>query len=148
MVREHITTLLLACATLSASSLACQGDLLVDTNAPSEQTPGVEQGAPESQRGSEPGDEGAPDGPRFASRDFSASPGIRRLSAIEYRHTVRDLTGVELDRALPAGLVVEGHGQIAGAQKIGYEDVARYVALAEQIASSCDASIQGAERLW
>jgi hypothetical protein len=70
-------------------------------------------------------------------RAFDTSPGLRRLTRTEYAHTVFDLLGVTIDPAqTPHEQVVDSHGQIAGAQKTGYEDNELFVQLALQAADS------------
>ncbi|MDZ4694940.1 MAG: DUF1592 domain-containing protein [Deltaproteobacteria bacterium] len=67
---------------------------------------------------------------------FSTGPGLRRLTRTEYAYTVEDLLGFKAERStLPAELIVQSHGFIAGAQKIGYEDNEKYYTVADKAAT-------------
>lgn len=78
----------------------------------------------------------------LAPGQFSTSPGLRRLTQTEYVHAVTDLLGVSPERAaLPRELVVHGHGQIAGAQRIGYDDSNKYLEAADAVAARAAAGL-------
>ncbi len=67
--------------------------------------------------------------------EFITSPQLRRLSQNEYRHSVADLfADPTLDAQVPLELVLSGHSQIAGAQKVGYDDSNAFLGAAELIA--------------
>ncbi len=81
-------------------------------------------------------------GPAAPQSDFTTSAELRRLTRVEYTNTVFDLLGVDLsaeDR--PKELLVQGHSEIAGAQKIGYEDTSQYLGLADKVATAAAAKI-------
>lgn len=72
---------------------------------------------------------------------FSDASTLRLLTPREYRNTVRDLLGVNVDPArLPDATSIEGHGKIAGVQAIGYDEVDGYYAVAADVAEEVVAS--------
>ena len=89
------------------------------------------------QRALEPSDDD--DAPPATSNDraFSTSPGIRRLTQIEYKKSVEFLTGVDAGPLnVPREFIQSHHSQIAGAQKVGYADVERFALVAQEIAQA------------
>ncbi|MEO1302731.1 MAG: DUF1588 domain-containing protein [Myxococcota bacterium] len=72
---------------------------------------------------------------------FSDASTLRLLTPREYTNTVRDLLGVNVDtQRLPDSTPIEGHGKIAGAQAIGYDEVDAYYAVASEVAAAVVAS--------
>lgn len=94
-------------------------------------TGGLGQGAIDpTDSNAKPGEEVASSG-----RTFSTSPGIRRLTQVEYKRSVESLTGASTaDLSVPEEFINAHHSQIAGAQKVGYTDVERFALIAEGIA--------------
>ncbi|MEM9072722.1 MAG: DUF1588 domain-containing protein [Myxococcota bacterium] len=86
-----------------------------------------------------------PDGPTRGEDglpDYRHSPGVRVLTQREYRNAVADLLGVELARTeAPAEQVVAGHGQIALAQAVGYDEVDSFYELGVQAAEEAVATL-------
>lgn len=88
------------------------------------------------------GDDGAANqagtgGTSQAPSDYTKSSEIRRLTRAEYTNTVFDLLGVDVsadDR--PKELVIQGYSEIAGAQKVGYEDSNAFLNLGDKVASA------------
>ncbi len=75
-----------------------------------------------------------------ASLEHSA--GLRRLTRVEYQNTVHSLLGADVSRdVLPKETLVEGHGQIAAAQKTGYEDIDAYYAQGDGVAVQVEATL-------
>lgn len=72
-----------------------------------------------------------------------SSPGIRLLTQREFRNSVRDLLGVELELdSIPREQLVDGHGHISAGQGAGLQDVEVYYELglraAERAVSELD----------
>lgn len=75
-------------------------------------------------------------GDQAGPASFTHSSGLRRLTRVEYQNTARSLVGAGVAcEAQPKETIIEGHGQIAAAQKTGYEDVDAYYGLGEVIAN-------------
>jgi len=82
-----------------------------------------------------PGDE--PEPPGSTAGDFTTSPGLRRLTRVEYKNTIKSLLAIDVDTdTLGKELLIKGHSQISGAQKTGYDDVDRYYELGAEIAAA------------
>lgn len=113
-----------SCVALLAAA-GCKGELSFE---PASARPSAPHDAPDDLTRPDP-----KDGPLEASA-FTTSPGIRRLTTREYMHAVEDLTGVRPTAQPPTELVVEGHGAIAGAQKVGYADVEGFFELGDAVA--------------
>lgn len=94
----------------------------------------IEGGSGTSSGGPSDGSDGGGIG---ASHGYTKNPGLRRLTRVEYRNTVRDLLGVEVDVSrIPKELLIRGHSVISGAQKTGYTDIEAYYDLALRTAES------------
>jgi len=64
------------------------------------------------------------------------------LTRVEYANTVFDLLGVDLSAdERPKELIIQGHSEIAGAQKIGYEDNTLFLSLGDKAATSSAAKL-------
>jgi Protein of unknown function (DUF1592)/Protein of unknown function (DUF1588)/Protein of unknown function (DUF1595)/Protein of unknown function (DUF1585)/Protein of unknown function (DUF1587) len=117
-----------ATAVVLFSMLSCTGVVGTAT------LPGPGSGAPGS-----PGNEPVP--PK-ALTEFVTSPQLRRLSQNEYKHSVADLfSDATLEAQVPLEQVLAGHSQIAGAQKVGYEDTNAFLGTAELIAEKKAAAL-------
>lgn len=87
---------------------------------------------------------GAPPSSVDPTLAFATSSGLRRLTRNEYANTVRSLFGVEVARSeQPKETIIEGHSQIAAAQKSGYADTEQYYALGEAIALKATPKVLG-----
>lgn len=72
----------------------------------------------------------------------ASAPGLRRLTRVEYANTVKSLVGATVPReAQPKETLVDGHSEIAAAQKTGYDDTDRFYDLAESTASLAAADV-------
>ena len=72
-----------------------------------------------------------------SSTDGGLSPGLRRLTRVEYSHSIRDLLDVTVAKSdVPAEQLSRGHSQIASAQKVGYADIGGFYELGLTIAQT------------
>lgn len=109
------------CLSVALFAAACTGSIGAGTGGggPDDSAPNASEPAPGA-----PGNAGP----------FTNSSGLRRLTRTEYTNTIRSLFGVEVDRStLPKETLIDGHSQIAGAQKTGYEDVEQFYTWGDQI---------------
>ncbi len=74
--------------------------------------------------------------------ELSTSPGVRRLTRVEYKNTIKSLLAIDIDTdSLGKELLIKGHSQISGAQKTGYDDVDRYYELGDDVAAAAAPSV-------
>ena len=140
-----------ACLSLLLIGLmACQGEITSAQSRAAAQGRGPSAAKGTADPKAEPGagDPSLPGAPGTKDQDplrherFLSAPGIRRLTKLEYAESVGALTGLSPAQILPpAELVVEGHSRIAGAQKIGYDDVDRFLSLGDGLAQAAAATL-------
>lgn len=81
--------------------------------------------------------------PSASPSSYTFSAELRRLTRPEYANTVFDLLGVDLSTdERPKELIIRGHSQIAGAQKVGYEDNALFLSLGDKAATSSASKLE------
>ncbi|MDX2020825.1 MAG: DUF1592 domain-containing protein [Deltaproteobacteria bacterium] len=91
-----------------------------------------------SGKGGSAGSQGGAEGPVSQSpSDYNKSSELRRLTRAEYTNTIFDLLGVDVSKDdRPKELIIQGYSEIAGAQKLGYEDSNAFLNLGDKVAAA------------